>query len=403
MPTARLSKELTTLMLNLTSEFVPIPDTRSTMGPNSILHVFQKYAQKDSVKTHHYFASIWRSLIDTAADNLTNRIHYLESEIGRISDVTTLLMNKIKNSPNGTPSCRTLTHMTRCIDYMGRVTTHKTHIDSLRKILTQLTETRTVSSLKGTGRSAKSGIHYYLQRSSNSLAQQSHHFIPEVPSSTDSLDDRKFFYSDSVKMSWTTPGLLAKTSKEKTMWTTEKRHCDVHVFFPTCWTDVKRDYGINRGKVAALLITMDNLLSLGITSSRYFANGIDTKLREIIQPSPAVNALTYVVPAEGLKTADDEVMMDPVLYTPFVAGNTVYKMHCCNNYLAKETIDGIIRSGRTPKCPMCRGPLLITREDDTTNEAEVFDLGLDSDSESYSDIDLGLDSDDDADADSIGF
>jgi hypothetical protein len=48
---------------------------------------------------------------------------------------------------------------------------------------------------------------------------------------------------------------------------------------------------------------------------------------------------------------------DPVLYIPFEVGMSVYKMGCCRKDICSDSIMGILRSGRTPVCPMCRAPL----------------------------------------------
>lgn len=55
---------------------------------------------------------------------------------------------------------------------------------------------------------------------------------------------------------------------------------------------------------------------------------------------------------------------DPILYTPFEPGQIVYKMRCCGKDISEEAIKGILRSGRTPCCPMCRGKMI--EFDDTT-------------------------------------
>jgi hypothetical protein len=51
---------------------------------------------------------------------------------------------------------------------------------------------------------------------------------------------------------------------------------------------------------------------------------------------------------------------DPVLYIPFEVGMNVYKMGCCRKDICSDSIIGILRSGRTPKCPMCRTDLLTS-------------------------------------------
>lgn len=49
---------------------------------------------------------------------------------------------------------------------------------------------------------------------------------------------------------------------------------------------------------------------------------------------------------------------DPILYTLFEPGLNVYKMRCCGKDISEDAIKGIIQSGRTPCCPMCRGKFI---------------------------------------------
>ena len=78
---------------------------------------------------------------------------------------------------------------------------------------------------------------------------------------------------------------------------------------------------------------------------------------------------------------DEEV--DPVLLVPFEEGQKVYKMRCCRKDLSMGAILGIIRSGRTPVCPMCRGGLFTKNQeqespiDPTYTEPEVTEVNDD--------------------------
>lgn len=71
-------------------------------------------------------------------------------------------------------------------------------------------------------------------------------------------------------------------------------------------------------------------------------------------PLPPINGEMVVL----LDHAEDPDDIDPVMLSPFKAGDVVYRMNCCGNRLLETSIRGILASGRTPKCPMCRGALL---------------------------------------------
>jgi hypothetical protein len=72
---------------------------------------------------------------------------------------------------------------------------------------------------------------------------------------------------------------------------------------------------------------------------------------------------------------------DPVLLVPFEENQEVYKMRCCKKDLSMGTILGIIQSGRTPVCPMCRARLFTDNQespiDPTYREPEVVEINED--------------------------
>jgi hypothetical protein len=66
-------------------------------------------------------------------------------------------------------------------------------------------------------------------------------------------------------------------------------------------------------------------------------------------PPTPVNAVQIIMTEDS--TEDD---VDPITLEPFKEGDIVFKMMCCRNNILKTSIEGILRSGRTPKCPLCR-------------------------------------------------
>lgn len=87
-----------------------------------------------------------------------------------------------------------------------------------------------------------------------------------------------------------------------------------------------------------------------------------------------VNALLRTITKDTMPDEED----DPVLLVPFEEGQDVYKMRCCRKDIMKDTILGIIQSGRTPKCPMCRSRLFTTDQkcpiDPTYTEPEEIQI-----------------------------
>lgn len=72
-----------------------------------------------------------------------------------------------------------------------------------------------------------------------------------------------------------------------------------------------------------------------------------------------VNASLRTLTQENMPDEDD----DPVLLIPFEEGQQVYKMNCCKKDLSMGAILGIIQSGRTLMCPMCRARLFTTNDE----------------------------------------
>ena len=77
-------------------------------------------------------------------------------------------------------------------------------------------------------------------------------------------------------------------------------------------------------------------------------------------PQIAVHTQNYIHAHVRTLTSENmpEEPEDPVLYIPFEIGMNVYKMACCRKDICSDSIIGILRSGRTPMCPMCRASLI---------------------------------------------
>ena len=71
-------------------------------------------------------------------------------------------------------------------------------------------------------------------------------------------------------------------------------------------------------------------------------------------PMPTINGDEMKI--SGNIEPDD---VDPITLEPFTEGDEIFKMRCCRNKLLKSSIQGILASGRTQNCPLCRTSLFV--------------------------------------------
>lgn len=108
----------------------------------------------------------------------------------------------------------------------------------------------------------------------------------------------------------------------------------------------------------------------------HFYRNIRTAPRRYLSKTPKryINANIRTLAKDSMPDEKD----DPVLLITFKEGQDVYKMKCCHKDLSMEGILGIIQSGRTPMCPMCRAPLFTADEkcatDPTYKEPEMIEI-----------------------------
>ena len=91
-----------------------------------------------------------------------------------------------------------------------------------------------------------------------------------------------------------------------------------------------------------------------------------------LEPTSYIHAHTRTLTDDTMPDDPD----DPVMLTPFEKGMVVYKMACCNKDLLQDTIVGILHSGRSPRCPMCRADLLTYEDGYSPNPMSSEDRSL---------------------------
>jgi len=191
-------------------------------------------------------------------------------------------------------------------------------------------------------------------------------FPEEWPSCTGSFDDRKVFV-----------GSLVQGARRWSNYRTEAIKYSAQRALPSGWLYdsslmyvnrpgyYPRELGKNRFRVGLLLAALDSIATQVFISYEEYSNWtplIRDEIRAVAgspplpppPPMPAINAEEMTI--SGPVAEDD---LDPVSLEAFKEGDKVFKMRCCRNKILKESIQGILASGRTPKCPLCRTGLLV--------------------------------------------
>lgn len=153
------------------------------------------------------------------------------------------------------------------------------------------------------------------------------------------LDDRKLFLSDN-----STWGGFSGHIRD--------HYNGTHVTTNNLWVNPK--LGKKRTRIVALVTTLNNCFKLmDDLHKKIILVTLCNDMTDVIKPPPPkINGeYTSLIHVE-------EGDVDPVTLEPFESGDFVYVMNCCRNKLLEESVKGILASGRTPKCPMCRHSLL---------------------------------------------
>lgn len=152
------------------------------------------------------------------------------------------------------------------------------------------------------------------------------------------LDDRKIFLAD--KSDWSYFGGYIRDYCNLTQDRTNNLY-------------VNPMLGKKRTRVVSLIATLNNSFRLmdDVVKDSVIVTLCNDMVSVIKPPPPKINGeYTSILHVE-------EGDVDPVTLEPFESGDFVYVMKCCRNKLLEESVKGILASGRTPKCPMCRHSL----------------------------------------------
>jgi len=188
-----------------------------------------------------------------------------------------------------------------------------------------------------------------------------------------SLDDRKAFIGRASRAGtrWNQSDLEALTRHAAlaipSMWTSG----DItsrHIVNRPGWTP--SSVGVTRYRVGLLLAALDSIATRIFDNINEYSAWTSSVYGQVIHsawvpPAPPVadhhRINRDVINAEPIEISSpvDPEDVDPVTLEPFKPGDTVYKMRCCGNKLLEYSVEGILRSERTPRCPMCRSNLLV--------------------------------------------
>lgn len=356
--------------------------------PITLTDVFLKSAKfggDRSLHIHNFFTLIWKDLMDKAIKGLDGRIGEItscfDSTKSTISSLETSLKDSITSVASGGRGefgfYSMYSELERYSWLLRNLQASKCRISNLKD---QIRDTRSVLGLNKNwvGESPKCIWREEERDMYNlSIAEQCpEKFMSHYPGSPDSMDDIRLFRTavegssnwDATVVRRFRRGRGHLIGYEGTQ--NSDSSTFMTVFNPIRWTTIKNKLGIKRGKVIIALLTMDRILNLGNKPSSLYSQHLWRYLISLsptlspTPPRPVIYSSRVTIPEGGLKDSDGNVLEDPVLYIPFEVGSTVHRMLCCGNHFCEDTISGIIRSGRSPKCPMCRSPLFLR---DTTD------------------------------------
>ena len=350
-----------------------LPPSSGIRTANSLSELFAKISatgRESRHRIHEYFYKIWPALHEKAITGIRRRITTYNEKIASNEVTIKTLRERVAGDLRTTSPENSLSITEPMVTRMEKLsqlirTQRGLQLDrrKLYDILVGMQLGGTRPSILTVGANhidetvARFPYCHGSDTSGKSLSKQS-------PAHFASGNGREFFRDNhqSRVSDWNAASLRRRSIVNAREWTTKGRQeRNLVDFSPVCFYKVRADYGLKRGRVMALLMTMDQLLNLGARPAFVYANDIEAFLNTPAEGVlPPINSVVIVVGDTPLRDSDGDERLDPVLYTPFPKGTRVHKMKCCNAHLCEETIAGIIESGRTPKCPMCRGRLMAT-------------------------------------------
>ena len=348
-------------------------------GYMTFLELFSVYAKRDCEKTQRIFCEHWNSIIK----HLVKITHRLQSELRRVFNEKKEIAKKLHrdfvtasvkyserlevvslDEPGSLNYIRpgwaaVELFYQRYSQYHQEVFGDGHKNNGLYSRIAQLD--RIAASLEATMNLQNAVVHQKHTKSAR--ASYPKHFTKEFddPAKT-SMDDRKHFMATIRK--WPEYGDIRTSTRIPIVMETSWSHSPeifkvlnllisadtylstLHAFENEQRTDEKRDINVVGPAILRVFSALDKVL-----------------LAEIPPPPPPFNGVKAVLRDCDISPED----VDPVTLEPFESGQQVFVMSCCRNKFVSESILGILQSGRTPKCPMCRASLFTSVWDgDTT-------------------------------------
>lgn len=315
--------------------------------------VLSKYLRRDEVKTLQFLDEYWNSILHHLEKHCTSRLMSLREEqrkcvsdikknLKRLADTSTTMMVEIDSNPTAVINDTNLIrHM--CMDILDTKHKHSGCGEFIRmytRFIEQLTKNMSLTDV-GLIHNGKTANEYLTQI--GTIFRFEREF--EDPAKK-SMDDRKHFTL--IDGGTLKDGIIG-------------HFADTHYWrrIACCMTDQKTL--LVRYLISLLCGFVDTLSRSGDVDAPTLGRvviAIDRELaRAIPPPTPPFNGIKTIL----LDVEKDDV--DPITLEPFESGSEVLVMSCCRNKLCKESVIGILNSGRTPKCPMCRAPMFTAEWD----------------------------------------
>ena len=317
-----------------------------------------------------YLFRNWEGIINHLISHGLHTKERYQSLVSRIYRTIRILKDSLIESDEMTldeiqGTTETTSEITHYLRILGGVLTNISRLDST---LNGLLETRCVSKTPLCLRALDVSAEYPSE--GITLQNSWPEFFPnECPDDTSSLDDRKVFVG-----SWVQDPLRWNAYRVNAV----KHHAQMSI--PSGWVFdsstmnvnrpgyYPRSLGLKRCRIGLLLAALDSIATQVFISYEEYANWTHLIRNEIrvaagpppAPPTPAAPPMPTINGEDMTITesvAEDDI--DPVTLEPFKKGDRVIKMNCCRNKILTDSIQGILNSGRTPKCPLCRTMLLV--------------------------------------------
>ena len=342
---------------------VPARVTMLSTTDDSFLHIVMNYGMRyHSDATLSYLSSRWKGIVDSFISRGAALHHQCQDQIESLNINIIDTKNQISEiTDTSDESLRRLKVITdNLIKLFADLKIMKRNTKRIQTTLSSLIETRCISktklfltppdgSLPGTETSTET----------ITLADTWPELFKSEMRTTDpdSFDDRKVFREGVIQGSWR---WNRGHQCERTAYSARNS-------IPSAWSFVE---GINmranrssftgrkRHCFGLLLAALDSIATKVFMSEHEYSAWTSRIKDELVaitrrrarppRPIP-VNATQIIITEDS---AEDDV--DPITLEPFKTDDVVFKMKCCHNNILKTSIEGILASGRTPKCPLCR-------------------------------------------------